>query len=169
MSDDQWIRADEAAKLLGLSERSALRYASGPAARIRTSKRTGSKRLWLWRPDVEALAEELGIAKRAPDLPAIPKPELVPAGELLNYLRERDNQLAEAQRQLQAAALELGQVRAEVARRQLVDERLLQVVAERDEVQRQIARLRLQRTVLALAFVILAIIVIVLLRIFVIS
>jgi hypothetical protein len=56
MSDDQWIRADKAAKLLGLSERSALRYASGPAARIRTSKRTGSKRLGLYRPGVKAPA-----------------------------------------------------------------------------------------------------------------
>jgi multidrug efflux pump subunit AcrA (membrane-fusion protein) len=154
---DEWMRADEAAKVLGLSERSALRYASGSSARIRTSKRTGSKRLWLYRPDVEALAAELQPARRAPDLPPLPKPELVPAGELLGYLRQRDEELKEAQRALQAAAMEIGQARAELQRRQLVDEQLQVVQQERDEVRRQIARLRLQRLALAILVIVLAV------------
>ena len=141
--------------MLGLSERSTLRYASGQTPRLLTRKRTGSKRLWFYRPDVEALAQELQPTRRAPDLPPEPKQEMLPAGEMLGYLRQRDEELREAQRALQAAALELGQARAELTRRQLVDEQLQQVAAERDEVRKQIARLRLQRLALAIAVAVL--------------
>lgn len=157
MTDDeqQWIRGEDAAALLGISERSIQRYAGEGRGKIRVRKYQGSKRYWYYVPDVERLAEEMGVGRRPPSVPRPPKPELVPAGELLTYLRQKDEELRLAQAQLQAAALELGQSRAEAARRQLVDEQLQAVSAERDEVRRQITRLRLQRAVLITAVVLL--------------
>jgi hypothetical protein len=154
-NDDEtdWLSGQEAAALLQMSERSVQRYASGATARIRTRKRTGSKRFYYYRPDVENLAAEM--VRRPPPLPPEQKVELLPAGATLDYLRARDEELRDAQRQLQAAALELGQARAELQRRQLVDEQLQTVQAERDEVRRQIGRLQLQRAMLAVAVIML--------------
>lgn len=145
--DDEslWIRGEDAAGMLGISARSIQRYAGEGPGKIRIRKYSGSKRFFYYLPDVEALAEQFGAARRPPEAPAAPKPELVPAGELLGYLRQRDDELRATQAQLQAAALELGQLRAEVTRRQLVDEQLQTVSAERDEVRRQIAQLQGQR------------------------
>lgn len=155
--ESQWVRGEDAAQRLGISERSIQRYAGDGPGKIRVRKYKGSKRFWYYLPDVEALADEMGVSRRPPQVPPPPKPELVPAGELLGYLRQRDEQLQTAQAQLQAAALELGQARAEIARRQLVDEQLQQVAAERDEVRKKIARLQLQRAALIAAVAVLAV------------
>jgi hypothetical protein len=153
--ENQWLRGEEAAARLGISERSIQRYAGEGRGKIRTRKYQGSNRYWYYRPDVEVLAEELGVARRPPSVPKQPKQELIPAGEMLGYLRQRDEQLAEAQQALQAAALELGQARAEIARRQIVDGQVQAVSAERDEMRRRITQLRLQRAVLITIVVIL--------------
>lgn len=153
--ESQWMRGEDAARLLGISERSIQRYAGEGRGKIKVRKYQGSKRYWYFKPDVERLADEMRPGRRPPEVPKPPKPELVPAGEMLGYLRQRDEALEAAQRQLQAAALELGQARAELARRQLVDEQLQQVAAERDEVRKQIARLRLQRAALVVAVAVL--------------
>ena len=154
--ESQWIRGEDAAAQLGISERSIQRYAGEGRGKIRTRKYQGSKRYWYYVPDVEALAEELGVARRPPQAARPPKPELVPAGELLGYLRQKDEELRAAQSQLQAAALELGQTRAEVARRQLVDEQLEQVSTELATNRKQITRLQLQRAILITAVILLA-------------
>jgi hypothetical protein len=150
-SDDEslWMRGEDAAAALGISERSIQRYAGEGRGKIRVRKYQGSKRYWYLRADVERLAEEMRPGKRPPDVPRPPRQEMVPAGQMLEYLRQRDEELREAQHQLQAAALELGQARAELQRRALVDEQLQAVSAERDEVRAQINRLQLQRAVLA--------------------
>jgi hypothetical protein len=146
--ENQWLRGEDAAARLGISERSIQRYAGEGRGKIRVRKYQGSNRYWYYLPDVERLAEEMGVARR-------PKPEVIPAAEMLGYLRQRDEQLAEAQRQLTAAALELGQARAEIARRQIVDGQIHAVSAERDEMHRQITRLRRQRAVLITAVILL--------------
>jgi len=145
--ENQWLRGEDAAARLGISERSIQRYAGEGPGKIRVRKYQGSNRNWYYLSDVERLAEEMGVA-RPPAVPRPPKQEMLPAGELLGFLRQRDEQLAEAQRALQAAALELGQARAEIARRQIIDGQLQAVSAGRDEVRRQNTRLRLQRAVL---------------------
>lgn len=149
--ENDWITGQEAATLLRISERSVQRYAGGQAPRLRSRKRVGSKKLYYYRPDVEGLAAEM--VRRPPPLPPEQKLEMLPAGATLDYLRQRDDELREAQRQLQAAALELGQARAELQRRALVDEQLSQVAAERDEVRRQIARLKMWRAALVAAVI----------------
>ncbi len=147
-NDDEqdWLSGSEAARLLQMSERSVQRYASGPIPRIRTRKKTGSKRFYYYRADVENLNSEM--TRRPPPLPPEPKPAEVIQNFTLGYLQERDAELRDAQRQLQAAALELGAARAEAGRRALVDEQLHAVSQERDEVKKEIARLQLHRAVL---------------------
>lgn len=159
--ETEWLSGQEAARILQMSERSVQRYASGAVARLRTRKKTGSKRFYYYRADVENLANEM--TRRPPPLPAEQRPSEIVEGFTLGYLRQRDEELRDAQRQLQAAALELGQARAELSRRQLVDEQLQTVSAERDEVRERIHRLQLHRAVLvAIALVLLVAFVLVL-------
>ena len=119
MTNDEWITAEEASALTGLSPRSVLRYGSGPEKRLRTRKRTGSKRLFYHRADVLALAEELEVAKRPPPLPPEPKPEMLPAGAMLQIVRQRDEDIDRLQREIRLLTAELARAQSDVERRAL--------------------------------------------------
>lgn len=142
--DAEWITVEEAASILHLGVRGTHRYAE----RGRLATRRAGRRLLFYRPDVEALAQDLKAASRFSPSPASPKPDLVPAGEMLAYLRERDQQLAEQQQQVTILLARLAEAQAELNRRLLPqDERQLRdelaaVVHERDELRRQIDALR---------------------------
>ncbi len=84
---DDYIHVDEARAILRVSARQVQRHAA--KGRVR-SRRVG-RRLELHRVDIEALAEELG----AEDRPApIHEGELLAdSGAMLDYLREKDQQI----------------------------------------------------------------------------
>lgn len=122
MEDDaaDYIGVEEAAVLLGgITTRQAHRI--GQQARTRTA----GKRTLFHRSDIERLAEQRGVDREAVEHArqyqpqAQAKTDLVPAGEMLNYIRERDRRLDEMQQQLYAAALEIGTLRAQVEQRVL--------------------------------------------------
>jgi excisionase family DNA binding protein len=139
--DSEWLAVEDAADALGIGTRQVHRY--GQAGRIRTEQR--GRRVVFNRADVEALAAELGAARGVrPQAPRQPKAELVPAGQMLDYLRQRDAELAENQRRLETALLEVGRLRAEVERRALPEDteglrvELASVKAERDALRQQL-------------------------------
>lgn len=163
MSDDEYISTQEASDLLHLSERSVLRYASGARPRIRTRKYTGSKRLFFHRGDVQALAEEIGAARRPLPEPR-EKPAMMPTGEVLQYLKSRDEELREAQRALAAAMAEMGHARGELERKRLIDTQLQEVASERDSLRSEITKLRARlvlERVVAVAVVLLLVVIVV--------
>lgn len=139
--DTDYIPGQEAADILQVSERTVQRYATGSNRRIRSRKYTGSKKLYYLRSDVEALADELGLARSAETV-SRPKVEMMPAGEMLNYLRERDQELKEAQRALAAAMAEIGQGRAQLEQRRMLETQYQEVSTERDTLRQEISRLR---------------------------
>ena len=146
MSDNDYIPGQQAADLLQVSERTVQRYATGDNRRIRSRKYTGSKKLFYHRGDVETLADELGAARQVETIPR-PKAEMMPAGQMLDYLRERDRDLHEAQRSLSAALLEIGQARSELAKRNQLEGLYQEVTTERDSLRQEIGRLRLRSAV----------------------
>jgi len=140
-SDDAYLTVEEAAALLGVVPRQVNRY--GATGRLRT-KRAG-RRVLYFRQEVLDLAEEIGANHR---LPPPPKQEIMPVGEMLNYLRERDRQLAEQQQQIAALLTHLAEAQAELGRRILPQDEhqlrtdLASVTVERDALRRQIEALR---------------------------
>jgi hypothetical protein len=134
MEDDaEYIGVEEAAVLLGgITTRQAHRV--GQQARTRTA----GKRTLFHRGDIEHLAEQRGVDREAVEQArqyqpqSQPKTDLVPAGEMLDYIRERDRKLEEMQQQLYAAALEIGTLRAQIEQRLLPEDvaALRQRVAE---------------------------------------
>lgn len=139
-SDNEYMTVEEASTILGVVPRQVNRY--GTTGRIRT--RRAGRRVLYFREDVLELAEELGAAHRP--APA-PRPEIMPVGEMLNYLRDRDRQLEGQQQQISMLLAKLAEAQAELGRRLLPqDEQQLRddlttVRAERDELRRQIAAL----------------------------
>ena len=144
MSEEDYIPGPEAAELLQVSERTVQRYATGNNRRIRSRKYTGSKKLFYLREDVERLADELGVARTAETI-SRPKAQMMPAGEMLSYLRERDQELRDAQRALSAAMAEIGQNRAQLEQRRMLETQYQEVTTERDTLRHEISRLRGQR------------------------
>lgn len=132
---DEWLEASQAAQRLNRTERQVYRY--GVDKKVRT--RRYARRLQYHAADVETLAEKLGVDNEPP---AVSRQELMPPGAMLDYLKQRDRELSEAQRQLQQALIELGGARQELGRRQLVDQQLNQVSQERDDLRQQIAILQ---------------------------
>ncbi len=112
MTDEPYITVEDAAAVLHVTTRQVNRYGSGDSPKLRT-KRAG-KRVLYHREDVEALADELDSVHRIAPPPA-PRTDLVPAGEMLEYIRERDARLEQVQMQLTAAARENGELRAQLA------------------------------------------------------
>ena len=110
MSDEEQeqynLTVEQVAAMLNLSIRSAHRYAE--SKRLRT--RRAGRRMLFHASDVETLARDLDIAASAPPAPQ-PKRELVPAGQLLDYLKERDRHVAEMQVRHEQALLEIGRLR----------------------------------------------------------
>ena len=134
MSDDEWITVEEAASILGVSPRQVHRYGE---TRLKTKQ--AKRRTLFFRADVEALAQEFGLADRPPPAPRPAKQELVPAGEMLDYLRERDRQLAEAQSKLEQALLTIGRLQGELERANELRRLLDDTQAERDRLREEIA------------------------------
>lgn len=121
MTGEPYIPVEEASQLLRVTPRQVNRYGSGDKPKLRT--RRAGKRVFYHREDVEALADELDAAHRLAPPPA-PRTDLVPAGEMLEYLRDRDARHDVLQGQLMAAARENGELRAQ----------LEAVTAERDQI-----------------------------------
>ncbi len=99
----EFIAVETAADILKMTPRQVNRYGNERRIRIR---RAGRRVLYL-RDDVESLADELGVALRPNPRP---KTDLVPAGQMLDYIRERDRRLDEMQAQLLSAAAEIGRL-----------------------------------------------------------
>lgn len=143
MSDinDDWMTVEEASGLLRVVPRQVNRY--GNESKLRT-KRIG-RRILYHRDDVQKLAEELGAARRPP--PA-PKPEVIPASAMLDYFRERDQQLAVAQQQIATLLAQLATAQNELGRRMLPEDEqqlrkdLINVTSERDQIKGQLEELR---------------------------
>lgn len=128
MSDDEWIPAAAAAQMLGKTDRQLRRYKA--AGRVRSRVRAG--RVEYARADLDKLRAELPRDER----PRAPAQEIVPAGQLLDLIREQ-------QEALQQAAAQLGYLRAQLEQRPaLEDTQALQ--RELDAAKQRIAELEEQ-------------------------
>ncbi len=143
---EEYIGVEEAAVLLGgITTRQAHRI--GQQARTRQA----GKRTLFHRGDIEAIAEQRGVDREAVEHARQFQPprrtDLVPAGEMLDYIRERDQRLDEMQQQLYAAALEIGSLRAQLEQRLLPEDAsvLRQRVAELEAAE-QALRAELERS-----------------------
>ena len=125
-----YIPVEDGAALLGLKLRKVQRYVE--QGQIRT-KQVGLQTL-VHQGDVEALAAERRPAK--PTTPTPPQAGLVPVDELLTYMRERDQQLEELQRQLREALAQNGYLRGQLDQRALP--------TDRDALQKRVAKLERQ-------------------------
>ncbi len=139
MADEEYISVEEVAAIMGLSVRQASRY----AAKVRTERI--NQRVLFHRDDVMKQARLKGIEHEARERAATyqPKPtktDLVPAGEMLEYIRERDRQLAEVQAQLNQALLEIGRLQGQLTEHQQIRQQLTDIQAERDELRQAIHR-----------------------------
>jgi len=148
---EEWLTVEDAASVLRLTTRQVNRYGGGNEPRLRTKR--VSRRVLYHRDDVEALADELNVALKPRTTPPA-KSEMVPAGDMLDYIRDRDNQLALLQGQLNRAAQENGRLSAmvdvqarqledaEAARLHLVDaeKRAATAEAERDRLRTELER-----------------------------
>ena len=132
-NEPEYITVEEAALRLKVTPRMVNRYGNMDPPRIRNRK---AGRRTLYHPgDVAQLAEDLDVASKP--LPAAPAQMTVfEPSEVLEYLREKDQQLAEVQQQLNKALIEVGHSRALV-------ERYHQVEQERDDLRRQLEAARL--------------------------
>jgi excisionase family DNA binding protein len=144
MSDEEQpeynLTVEQVAARLNLSIRSAHRYAE--SKRLRT--RRAGRRVLFHAGDVEALARDLDIAASAPPAPQ-PKQELVPAGQLLDYLKERDRHLAEAQARHEQALLEIGRLRGLLETYKALPEDVEQLRGQLDQAQQDLATLQAER------------------------
>ncbi len=115
MDEATYIPVEDVATILGVKTRQAHRYGDGPNPRIRT-KMVNHRKLF-HKGDTEALAGERKAAK--PHSAQRPKTDLVPVGEMLEYIRERDRQVEELHRQLTEAAAQVGYLRGQLEQRLL--------------------------------------------------
>lgn len=107
---DEWLTAKQAAAILRVDPRSVHRYAEQDRL---TKRDAGGRRVLFSRESVARLADELAVDV-LPDKQR-QRADVLPASELLTYLRERDQQLADTQRRLESAIYELAQAHARVA------------------------------------------------------
>ncbi len=141
-NDAAYIPVETAAEILRMTARQVNRY--GNEGRLQT-RRAGRRVLYL-RSDVDALAAELGVTLRpAPR----PRAELVPVGQMLDYLRERDARLDELQRQLLSAATEIGRLQQTIEHQRLLAvqaeqlrTRVAELEAERDQLRAELDAIR---------------------------
>lgn len=147
MSDEEQsqfsLTVEQVAAMLNLSVRSAHRYAE--SKRIRT--RRAGRRVLFHAGDVDALARDLDIAASAPPAPQ-PKQELVPAGQLLDYLKERDRHLSEAQARHEQALLEIGRLRGLLETYKALPEDVERLRQQVDQLEAERAALHAERDAL---------------------
>jgi hypothetical protein len=141
----QYIPVEEAAAILGLSIRQTSRY----AGKVRT-KRIGTRVLF-HRGDIEQQAEEKRIkdqiheeAQPYKPPPKQPSTELMPPGDMLDYLRERDQQVERLTQQLTAAAHRVGELEAMLQQR-LLPEDAEALRRERDDLRERLRHLEPQQ------------------------
>jgi hypothetical protein len=141
MPDEAYIPVEEVAVRLGVSIRQASRY----AAKVRT-QRIG-QRMFYHRDDIEEQARLKGIEYQASlgkeacrRTEKLPRVELMPPGDMLDYLRDRDTQVAHLQQQLLQAVHRIGELET------LLQQRLLPEDA--DLLRRQLMESEADRTVL---------------------
>ncbi len=108
MVEDEWITVEEAATILRLSVRQT--------HRAEVEKKTIGRRAMFLRADVERLAAETEAHLRP--APLAPRAEIMPAGEMLDYLRERDQDVRDAQTRAETAHQHLAQAMLEIGRLQ---------------------------------------------------
>lgn len=141
MTNDVWLEASDAAERLHRTERQIYRY--GTTGRVRT--RRHGRRTQFHATDIETLAAELGATDEARP-PKAPRQEIMEPGAMLDYLRERDARLDQAQREIQQLIYQLGQKDAELGRRALPEavdalrQELEQVKSERDALREQVTQ-----------------------------
>lgn len=144
MQDNEaYISVEEAADLLRVSTRQAHRYGEQEhGGRLRTRK--AGRRTLFHKGDVEALATELGVEYKPTERP---KADIVPAGEMLHYIRERDQQLSDVQGQLNRAMLEVGRLQGQLEQRLLPEDadvlrqKAVAAEQERDALRHQLERM----------------------------
>ncbi len=136
MSNDEWMRSSEAQSYLGRTDRQLRRYAT--SGRVRTRTRGG--RVEYNRVDLDTIRGELKEDSR----PRAPEQQIVPAGELLTFIRE-------LQEVISNSAAREGYLRAQLEQRlALPDERALrdELAAERQlriDAEQALKRLQRQR------------------------
>jgi hypothetical protein len=94
---DEWMPVEEAASLLHVTTRQVNRYGAGEAPKLRTKR--VSRRVLYHRQDVFDLAQELNVDYK-PLVKAEPKPELVPAGAMLEVFERQQAEIARLNREL---------------------------------------------------------------------
>jgi excisionase family DNA binding protein len=107
MSTEEWITAQEAAPILRVGVRQVHRYAEQGQL---VTRRAG-RRVLFDRTSIDALAQTLAVDVK-PETAQTARQDIVQPSELLNYLRERDQQLENARRDLAQAMLEIGRLQA---------------------------------------------------------
>lgn len=119
MSNDEELTAEQAAPILRVSVRQVHRYREAG----QLEHRRAGRRVLFQRASVEALAKELAVDIPHTASQSEPTPDqsvaVLPPGELLNYLRERETRL-------EAALLEIGRLQT---RLQQAEEELKQLKA----------------------------------------
>lgn len=141
MANDDYISVEEVAAIMGLSIRQASRY----AAKVRTER--VNHRVLFHRGDILEQARLKGIEQEARERaasyqPKASKTDLIPAGEMLEYIRERDRQLADVQAQLNQALLEIGRLQGQLTDHQQIQKQLSDIQAERDQLKQVIQQAR---------------------------
>jgi len=107
MSNDEWLSASQAATYLGRTDRQLRRYKE--AGRVRTQNR-GSRILY-HKGDLERLRGELGDDTP----PQAVSTQVLPAGELLDYIKQQQDQIAQLSAQL-------GYLRAQLEQRPALED-----------------------------------------------
>jgi DNA repair exonuclease SbcCD ATPase subunit len=130
MSDDEWMPAAQAAEYLGKTDRQLRRYKS--AGRVRSRVRSG--RVEYHRNDLDKLRAEL--PEDARPRAAESTQQIIPAGELLQFIREQQDQL-------QQAAARIGYLQAQLESRPALED-LKAEQQELEEAHQRIAGLEAQ-------------------------
>lgn len=134
MSDEEYIGAEDAAKILRVTSRMVYRYGEGETPKLRTI-RTG-RRILFHQGDVQALAEEQNASQRPS-----PTTDIIPASELLDFVRELQGQLMLASRRIGELEGILGQ-RLLPEDEQALKKQITDLTAERDQLQQERERLQ---------------------------
>lgn len=111
MEDQEWLTAEQVAETLRISLRHAYRYSED--GKIVTRK--ASRRIQFSRASVEELAAELNVEIKLPARPA--KTDLLPASELLEYLKQ-------VQDHLNTALLSISRLQGQLDQRLLPEDEL---------------------------------------------
>src|SRR5690349_20053774 len=94
---EDWLKVEDAARILKLTVRQVNRYGQGNEPRLRTQK-AGQRTLY-YRADVEQLARERNV-ELIPESSPEPSAELMPPGEMFDLVRDMQDKLMLASRRV---------------------------------------------------------------------